>query len=94
MWRAAPRLYSLRVRLLRIYGLFPVLACVAPPEEFSGSIRPVLVEHCGACHNPANAKNRADFLKSEMATDVETRRGLWRNVATQLRNRTMVNILL
>ena len=29
------------------------------------------------------------FLKSEAVTDVETRRTLWRDVATQLRNRTM-----
>lgn len=58
-------------------------------EEFSLDIRPVLAEHCIMCHNPADPGNRHDFLKSESATDVETRRTLWRSVATQLRNRTM-----
>jgi hypothetical protein len=49
----------------------------------------VLEANCAACHNPANPKNRHNFLKAAEATDVETRRGLWRSVATQLRNRTM-----
>lgn len=74
--------------------VFLFLACgalAAPHEsrEFVTTVRPVLLEHCGSCHNPANPKNRINFLKSEAATDVEARRGLWRNVATQLRNRTM-----
>lgn len=49
----------------------------------------MLLENCGACHNPANSKNKIDFLKAESAGDIEKQRGLWRNVATQLRNRTM-----
>ncbi|MEX2262227.1 MAG: DUF1592 domain-containing protein [Bryobacteraceae bacterium] len=59
------------------------------PEEFSRSVRPVLTEHCSACHNPDNPKNRIGFLKAETAKDIEKQRGLWRNVAAQLRNRTM-----
>ena len=62
---------------------------LAAPDEFSTKIRPVLTENCAQCHNPANVRNRIDFLKSEAATDVETRRALWRDVSTQLRNRTM-----
>ena len=61
----------------------------AAPDEFLAKIRPVLKENCAGCHNPANPRNRIDFLKSESPTDVETRRTLWRDVATQLRNRTM-----
>lgn len=61
----------------------------AAPDEFSTKIRPVLKENCAQCHNPSNPRNRIDFLKSEAVTDVETRRTLWRDVATQLRNRTM-----
>ena len=57
--------------------------------EFSQSVRPVLLENCGACHNPANPANRVDFLKAATVQDLETRRGLWRDVAAQLRNRTM-----
>lgn len=66
-----------------------LVACALHAEEFTEKIRPVLTENCSGCHNPANPKNRVSFLKAEAATDVETRRGLWRNVATQLRNRTM-----
>ncbi len=57
--------------------------------EFTTGIRPVLEANCKACHDPANPKNRHNFLKAAEATDIETRRGLWRDVATQLRNRTM-----
>ncbi len=56
---------------------------------FSQRVRPVLNEHCVACHNPADAKNRHDFLKHDDVSDVAARRTLWRDVATQLRNRTM-----
>ncbi|MBI2688929.1 MAG: DUF1592 domain-containing protein [Acidobacteria bacterium] len=73
--------------------VFPLLAAAvaawAAPDEFASKIRPVLAENCASCHNPANPRNRIDFLKSDQPTDVETRRGLWRSVATQLRNRTM-----
>ena len=55
---------------------------------FGERVRPVLAEHCAACH-PNDGKNRHDFLRSEDAADVATRRTLWRDVATQLRNRTM-----
>ena len=60
-----------------------------PAATFSQSVRPVLEAHCAACHNPADRKNRHNFLQSEEVSDVETRRTLWRDVATQLRNRTM-----
>jgi hypothetical protein len=56
---------------------------------FAQRVRPALEANCSACHNPADAKNRHNFLKSHDVTDVETRRVLWRDVATQLRNRTM-----
>ena len=59
------------------------------PDDFAQSIRPVLAQHCSACHNPANPKLRVNFLKASTAKDVEANRGLWRDVATQLRNRAM-----
>ncbi len=65
------------------------LPAAASDATYQSSIRPILEANCAACHNPKNPRNRIDFLKSEQAQDVETRRGLWRNVATQLRNRTM-----
>jgi hypothetical protein len=65
-------------------------ACFAadPAKEYSESIRPVLVDHCAACHNPAS-RNPANFLKAATATDIESDRALWRSVSAQLRNRTM-----
>ncbi len=60
-----------------------------PPDEFVRAVRPVLARNCSACHNPANPKNHINFLKATTAKDVDADRGLWRDVATQLRNRTM-----
>lgn len=60
-----------------------------PAEEFASTIRPVLMQNCAACHNPAKAKNPAAFLKAASLEDMESNRGLWRNVAAQMRNRTM-----
>lgn len=79
--------------------LFPlILAAQAPPPghppatadaEFAHAIRPALAEHCGRCHNPTNPKNRINFLKAQSAADIDSMRGVWRNVAVQLTNRTM-----
>ncbi len=41
------------------------------------------------CHNPSKPRNPANFLKAQTAKDMEADRGLWHNVAAQLRNRTM-----
>ena len=62
---------------------------VGDPAEFPSKIKPTLQQNCAACHNPENPKNRIDFLKAETAKDIESKRGLWRDVAAQLRNRTM-----
>ncbi|MGH9632818.1 MAG: DUF1587 domain-containing protein, partial [Bryobacteraceae bacterium] len=71
--------------------LLPAAVVSAPgdAQEFSEFIQPVLNQNCASCHNPANPKNRINFLKAETAADIETRRGLWHSVAVQLRNRTM-----
>ncbi len=58
-------------------------------EDFARDIKPVLEKNCLACHNPANPKSRVDFLKAKTESDLESKRLLWRDVATQLRNRTM-----
>jgi len=60
-----------------------------PGNEFATSIRPVLMQNCAACHNPAAAKGPAPFLKTTDLSGIDANRGLWRNVAAQLRNRTM-----
>ncbi|WP_166831452.1 DUF1592 domain-containing protein [Thalassoroseus pseudoceratinae] len=56
---------------------------------FEQSLRPVLVETCGDCHDPDDAENAVPFLSATKAEAVATHRGLWKNVAEQLRNRTM-----
>ncbi|MCU1260715.1 MAG: hypothetical protein JWO80_3600 [Bryobacterales bacterium] len=52
-------------------------------------MRPVLAQNCVPCHGSTSAKGPVNFLSAESAKDVESRRGLFRNVAAQLRNRTM-----
>ncbi len=73
--------------------LLPLLsaqAATAPSAtDFTQSIRPVLAENCAMCHNPSKPRNPANFLKAQTAKDMEADRGLWHNVAAQLRNRTM-----
>ncbi len=69
--------------------LLAIVGAAAVPDEFASSIRPVLAQNCTACHNPGNPKNRINFLKATTAQGIETDRGLWRDVAQQLRNRTM-----
>jgi hypothetical protein len=68
-------------------------AAAPPPttaeDEFAHFIRPTLVEHCSKCHNPANARGRNAFLRAQTPADMESMRGVWRNVAVQLQNRTM-----
>lgn len=61
----------------------------AAGDDFAQAIRPVLMQNCAGCHNPANPKNRVNFLKAAAAKDLQANRGLWRDVAVQLRNRTM-----
>ncbi len=47
------------------------------------------MQNCSGCHNPANPKGPANFLKAATVKDMQNDRGLWRSVAAQLRNRTM-----
>lgn len=57
-------------------------------DEFHNEIRPVLEKYCQACH-AADSDNRIRFLQAESIADISKDRGLWGNVAMQLRNRTM-----
>ncbi len=59
------------------------------PDVFVKTIRPVLAANCVPCHDPVKSKNPANFLTAQTAKDIEAKRGLWRNVAAQLRNRSM-----
>lgn len=59
-----------------------------PADTFREEIRPVLATYCQACHAP-ESENRLRFLSAEEASDVAANPGVWRNVAMQLRNRTM-----
>ncbi len=77
------RLYA----ALLFLGSLPLLPSLSG-QEFRTQIRPVLVKHCQPCHS-SESENRVRFLRARSAADVASERGLWRNVATQLRNRTM-----
>ncbi len=78
--------------MLAAAAAFTLSAAPPPPaadEEFAHFIRPALVEHCAKCHDPANPRGRNAFLRARTPADMETMRGVWRNVAVQLQNRTM-----
>lgn len=79
------------IKGLRAAAAVMLLSAPVWAQQFSHDIRPLLVENCAACHNPANPDPRgpANFLKAEEAKDIQEDRGLWRSVAAQLRNRTM-----
>jgi hypothetical protein len=77
----------MRSRLLGAVLIFA--ASLQGADEFVQTIRPILAQNCSACHNPNNPKNRINFLKANTAQDIELNRGLWRDVAAQMRNRTM-----
>ncbi|MCX6613836.1 MAG: DUF1587 domain-containing protein, partial [Acidobacteria bacterium] len=75
----------MRATLSLFFALFSAQAA----DDFAKDLKPVLEQNCSACHNPANPKNRLNFLKAQKAEDLNQSRMLWRDVATQLRNRTM-----
>ena len=77
-----------RVLCIFLVAALPLFAS-DPAADFADKVRPALETHCAICHDPADPKNRHNFLQSDDFHDVETRRTLWRDVATQLRNRTM-----
>lgn len=82
-------LFALLLAVAAAFALPGWAAPAAHPDDFAKSIRPALAEHCGACHRPDNPKNSVDFLRTQTAGEMNLRRGMWRNVAAQLRNRTM-----
>ena len=73
-------------------GVCPAADGVLTPESathFEDAVRPVLEAHCGDCHHPEDPDNHVRFLDAAVADDLSDARGLWANVAEQLRNRTM-----
>lgn len=68
---------------------FALSSLVAVAQDFGRDIKPVLSQNCAGCHNPTNPRNRLNFLAANTAADLNFSRLLWRDVATQLRNRTM-----
>jgi len=73
-------------------GAVPLLAQSDDPisaTHFKDAVKPVLVKVCSECHASDDGDHKVPFLKAMTVDDVTSQRGLWRNVATQLRNRTM-----
>ncbi|KAA5546196.1 DUF1592 domain-containing protein [Roseiconus nitratireducens] len=58
-------------------------------SHFQDEVRPVLVEYCAKCHDPADESDPVGLLRAETAADVANDRGIWASVAEQLSNRTM-----
>lgn len=85
----AARKVAVPALLTSFAGLLSAQSANHDIEKFAKEIRPVLAQNCGTCHNPAKKHDSAPFLKANGLSDMEKERGLWRNVATQLRNRTM-----
>jgi hypothetical protein len=79
---------SFQMLLATLVCALPLAGAAGAADAFTQSIRPILDANCGVCHNPAG-KNPANFLTAKVAKDIELKRGLWRNVAAQLRNRSM-----
>ena len=75
----------------------PTGACFAADEalvpesamHFEDAVLPVLETACADCHHPEDPDNHVRFLDAAVADDLSHARGLWANVAEQLRNRTM-----
>ena len=67
----------------------PVPRRLTRPRNLRNPSAPCCSKIARPVHNPANPKNRIDFLKAETVQDAESRRGLWADVAVQFRNRTM-----
>ncbi|HWB87335.1 MAG TPA: DUF1592 domain-containing protein [Bryobacteraceae bacterium] len=76
----------------RFGALLIVSACTyaatAPTDEFAQKIRPILASNCMPCHDPAGS-NPNKFLAAHVSKDIELKRGLWRDVEEQIRNRSM-----
>lgn len=87
-------LFSARLGILALVAITlqpvgTVFGQATPAVEFAESIRPVLAENCGRCHNEQNAHENVHFLISQKVGDLQAHRGDWVKVAAQLRNRTM-----
>ena len=48
-------------RLLPLAVVFSLPAVAADPVDFDHQIRPLLSDHCGACHGPDEASREADL---------------------------------
>lgn len=73
-----------------VLGLtFAPVALAQQGDEFAQTVRPILAQNCVPCHNSKGTRGPANFLTAQTAKDVENQRGLFHNVAAQLRNRTM-----
>lgn len=60
-----------------------------PGKFFADTVFPVLDQYCFDCHDPEDSEGGVLFLGAKKPADMEKRRGEWRSVAEQLRNRTM-----
>jgi len=79
----------IRMLLCASFSAVLIFSAPASTDPFTQTIRPILAANCMPCHDPVKSNNPAKFLTAQTAKDIESKRGLWRNVAAQLRNRSM-----
>ncbi|MFT5465542.1 MAG: hypothetical protein ACI8UO_000637 [Verrucomicrobiales bacterium] len=58
-------------------------------EDFKSGVLPMLDKLCFDCHEPGISKGHVEFLDAEDLAGIAPMRETWRNVATQIGNRTM-----
>ena len=70
-------------------SLVSVFGKEKPKGFFTDTLIPVLDRYCFDCHDPEDSEGGVLFLEAKTPANLEDRRGEWRSVAEQLRNRTL-----
>lgn len=86
----------LSARITRTTGVWSLLLVFASAAahadeaaKFKNGVLPMLDNLCFDCHEPGLSKGNVEFLATEEISGIASMREEWRNVATQIGNRTM-----
>ena len=56
---------------------------------FKNEVLPTLEKYCFDCHEPGLSEGDVEFLEGDSVAEMQSMRGVWRSVGSQLKNRTM-----